>query len=104
MLERVLAEGVSRAELVRAKNQVAAEIALSLESTTARREVAARSWLYRGRPEEVSEVLARVEAVTVDSVAEAAHRLFGGPPIGLGITGPPLTGVSVDDLLGELAA
>ncbi len=104
-LRAFLDDGVSQAELLRAKYQVRAEVALGLESTAARREAAARSWIYRGRPEPPEEILAEVDRVTADDVARVARLLFGGlGPVGLGVTGPPLLGTTLDDLAGELAA
>jgi predicted Zn-dependent peptidase len=105
ILHRLLEDGVTKAELSRAKHQVRAEIALSLESTAARREAAARGWLVKGRPVPPEEVLAEVDAATADDVAEAARLMFGRlGPIGLGVSGPPVPGVRVEDLLNELAA
>lgn len=106
---RVLSElrrtGVTRGELVRAKDQMKAEIALALESTASRREAAARDWLYRGRPRDVEEVIARIDAVTPSQVEEAIGVLFSaGRPLGLGVTGPSLGGASVDELAEQLAA
>jgi len=94
---------VTRAELARAKNQIHGEVALSLESTASRRENAARAWLYRGRPYEADEYLADVDAASAADVAEAARLLFG-TRLGLGVTGPALTGPTVEELAEELAA
>lgn len=97
--------GVTAAELRRAKDQVRAEVWLSLESTAARRERAARDWLYRGRPRSADELLASVEAVTISLVDEAVERLWGeGQALGLGVSGPDLAGLTVEGLLQELAA
>ncbi len=105
LLRQLREEGVSRGELRRAKDQIRAEIVLALESTAARREAAARAFIYRGRPVTADEVLAEIEAVTADDVGEAAELLFGKlGPVGLGISGPAVRGLSVDDLAGELAA
>lgn len=97
--------GLTRSELRRAKDQIASEVALSLESTAARRETAARDWLYRGRPHGADALLAEVEAVTSSDVDEAIGRVWGREaPLGLGISGPDLAGASVGDLAGEMAA
>ena len=97
--------GLSRAELRRAKDQIRAEVALSLESTAARREAAARAFLYRGRPVSADEFLAEIEAVTAGEAGEACGLLFGAAgPVGLGVSGPPVAGVTAGDLMGELAA
>jgi len=104
-VKRFLSDGISRAELSRAKNQVRVEIALGLESTAARREAALRAFVFRGRPEEPDEILARVAKVTTEDIAEAGSLLFGGlGPAGLGVTGPTLGGASLEDLRGEWAA
>lgn len=104
ILKRLLSDGVTKAELLRAKNQLHAEVALSLESTAARREAAARAWLFRGRPHEPEEVLAEVDAVRPEDVADALQLLFGpSARTGLGVTGPE-PAASVGDLAAELAA
>ena len=89
VLGGLLRDGVTRAELSRAKNQFAAEAALSQESTASRREAAARAWLSRGRPYPTEEYLADVDRVTADGVAAAARLLWGGAGrLGLGVAAP----------------
>jgi len=102
VVRRLLVDGVTRAELSRAKSQIEAEVALGLESTASRRESASRAWLYRGRPHEADEYLAEIRRATADDVSEAASLLFGS--LGLAVTGPSLAGATVEDLAGELAA
>jgi predicted Zn-dependent peptidase len=88
-LRRFREDGMTRAELLRAKSQFRSEGALSLESTAARRESLVRAWLYRGRPYGVEEFLLDVDRVTSDDASEAIRRLFGDPArLGLGIAGP----------------
>jgi predicted Zn-dependent peptidase len=105
LLHELSDSGISRAELRRAKDQIRAEVALSLESTAARREAAARAWLFRGRPVSADEFLAEIDAVTVREAAEASAILFGAlGPVGLGVAGPPGPGFSAEGLMEELAA
>jgi predicted Zn-dependent peptidase len=105
LLREIRRSGLSRAELRRGKDQIRAEIVLSLESTAARREAAARAFLYRGRPVDSDEFLAEIEAVTADEAGETAGLLFGRlGPVGLGVSGPPGPELSARDLLEELAA
>jgi predicted Zn-dependent peptidase len=105
LLRELAASGLSRAELARAKDQIRAEVALSLESTAARREAASRAWLYRGRPVSADEFLAEIGAVTPAEAAEACGLLFGAlGPVGLGVAGPPGPGFSAEGLMEELAA
>lgn len=105
VLRELRRSGITRAELRRAKDQMRAEIAMSLESTSSRRESGARAWFFRGRPWGADEVLAEIEAVTPAEVDDAIGALFGAPEAsGFGVTGPSLVGTTVDDLAGELAA
>jgi predicted Zn-dependent peptidase len=105
VLRELRRSGITRAELRRAKDQVRAEIAMSLESTSARRESGARAWFFRGRPWSADETIAEIETVTAADVDDAIGAIFGAPDAsGLGVTGPSLVGVTVDDLAGELAA
>ena len=105
-LRRFREDGITRAELRRAKNQFHAEAALSLESTAARRENAVRSWLYRGRPYSTEQFLADVDRVTLDEVSAAIGFLYGregGGSLGLGIAGPLPAGARPEAFVRHLA-
>jgi predicted Zn-dependent peptidase len=103
VLGRLLRDGVTRAELSGAKDQLAAEGALAQESTAARREAAARAWLSRGRPYPLEEFVADVGRVTANDVAAAARLLWGGAGrFGLGVAGP-LPEAQADDVARSLA-
>ena len=80
VLRELRRSGITRAELRRAKDQVRAEVAMSLESTSSRRESAVRAWFFRGRPWEADEVIAEMEAVTAAEVDDAIGALFGDAP------------------------
>ncbi|MCC6130158.1 MAG: insulinase family protein [Acidobacteria bacterium] len=103
VLRHVRESGVTKHELKHAKDQVRAEVELSLESTVSRREAAARDWLYRGRPYEVDELLSDIDAVDMAAIESSIAKLFGGA-FSLGITGPQLPGPPVEVLAGELSA
>ena len=105
-LRRFREDGITRAELRRAKNQFHAEAALSLESTAARRESAVRAWLYRGRPYSTEQFLADVDRVTLDEVSAAIGFLYGregGGSLGLGIAGPLPAGARPEAFVRHLA-
>jgi predicted Zn-dependent peptidase len=87
-VKKACADGITSAELTRAKGQITSEIALSLESTVSRRESAARGWLYRDRPYDPDEYLAQIEAVTRGDAKDALEKLFGNATLGLGVAGP----------------
>ena len=103
ILGRLLRDGVTEAELRRAKNQFAAEAALAQESTASRREAASRAWLARGRPYPMEEILADVARVTREDVEAAARVLWGGTArLGLGVA-VPLPEAKAADLARSLA-
>jgi predicted Zn-dependent peptidase len=113
-LRRFREEGITRAELRRAKNQFHAEAALSLESTAARRESAVRAWLYRGRPYSTEQFLADVDRVTHDDMSAAIGCLYGhsdgshsggaaAGQLGLGIAGPLPVGARPEAFVRHLA-
>jgi predicted Zn-dependent peptidase len=106
-LRRFREDGITPAELRRARNQFHAEAALSLESTASRRESAVRAWLYRGRPYSTEQFLADVDRVTLDDVAAAIGCLYGDTNsaghFGLGIAGPLPAGTRPEVFVRHLA-
>ena len=79
--------GMSARELARAKENLKGSILLGLESTASRMSAQARQHFYFGRVEPVEELLARVEAVTLDEAGEEAGRLLDGKTLSLSVVG-----------------
>jgi predicted Zn-dependent peptidase len=76
------AETVTEAEVNRAKVQMKAGLLMALESSSARAEQLARQIMIYGRPVPLEEIIAKVEAVTVDSVRAAGTALLSrGKPV-----------------------
>jgi predicted Zn-dependent peptidase len=77
------AETISEAEVARAKAQMKAGLLMALESSSARAEQLARQMMAYGRPIPLNEIVARVDAVTVESAREAGRALLkrGRPAI-----------------------
>jgi predicted Zn-dependent peptidase len=77
------AETVTDAEVGRVKAQMKAGLLMALESSSARAEQLARQMFAWGRPIPLSELVAKIEAVTVDGVRAAGRRLIarGRPAI-----------------------
>jgi len=75
-------------EIGRAKAQLKASLSMSLESSGARADQLARQTLAFGEPLEVSDIIAKVDAVTAEGVLSVAERLFGSTPICLSSIGP----------------
>ncbi|NJD18546.1 MAG: insulinase family protein [Gemmatimonadetes bacterium] len=75
-LARVAAEGLPEDEVARAKEQVKGQVILSLESTAARRYRLA-AFALDGEPVlGLDDLLARVDAVSGEEIAEFAQRFF----------------------------
>jgi predicted Zn-dependent peptidase len=86
-LDRLVEEGVSGSELEVAVGHLRAETLLSLEDSGARMGRAGRSLLLHGEVMSVEELIAKVEAVTVDDVHAVARRVLTGPRT-LAVVGP----------------
>jgi len=70
------ADTISEPEVARAKAQMKAGLLMALESSGARIEQLARQMITRGRPMPVDELVAKVDAVTVDSARAAGRALI----------------------------
>jgi predicted Zn-dependent peptidase len=71
------AENISEAEVARAKAQMKAGLLMALESSGARAEQLARPIRNGGRPIPLDEIVAKVEAVSVESTRAAGRALIG---------------------------
>lgn len=76
VLDDVAANGITAAELEKAKGQLAGGMVLGLEDTGSRMSRIAKSELTTGDVPSVSQVLDRVQAVTLDDVNALAHHLW----------------------------
>ncbi|NBU32667.1 MAG: insulinase family protein [Actinobacteria bacterium] len=76
VLDDVVANGITTAELEKAKGQLAGGMVLGLEDTGSRMSRIARAELTTGDVPSVSQVLDRVQAVTLDEVNALAHQLW----------------------------
>ena len=98
---------VGEDEVTRARAQLKASILMSLESTSARCEQAARQLMVFGRPLSPAEIIRRIEAVDAATVLRAARRILASP-ITLAALGPvdnlPTRESLVHDIAGRMAA
>jgi predicted Zn-dependent peptidase len=76
-MERLRSEPVSAEELSRGKENVKGRLVLSSESTAARMSRISRATLFDLPIDSLDEMLARVDAVTVDDLAALAGELYG---------------------------
>ncbi|MFD2764606.1 M16 family metallopeptidase [Micromonospora eburnea] len=86
-LRRVAAEGITEAELARGKGMSKGSFVLGLEDTGSRMSRLAKGELLYGDLMPVDELLARVDAVTLDDVNGLAADLLGRP-MSLAVVGP----------------
>ncbi|GAB4459498.1 MAG: pitrilysin family protein [Armatimonadaceae bacterium] len=77
---KVRREGISDVELQRAKNQFRASIVMGQESMSRRMDRLGRSEVYYGRVIPFDEVLAAIDAVTLDDVQAIAEAVFPENP------------------------
>ncbi len=84
---KVRAEGVSSGELRRAKDHLKGSMMLSLESTSARMSNLARQAMYLHRFISLDEMLASIEAVTLEEVHAIARDFFEPGRITLTVLG-----------------
>ncbi len=80
-------EGVTPAELARAKGKIKGSILLGLDTSEHRMERLALDEIYHGRDVPLAEVAARIDAVTNDDVIALAERLFVPERCGLVLLG-----------------
>jgi predicted Zn-dependent peptidase len=83
----LLADGVTDGELARAKGQMRGSLVLGLEDTGSRMTRLAKAELLSGELPSLSEVLRRIDGVTLDDVHALAAELFDAP-LSLAVVGP----------------
>ncbi len=82
------AENIDEVEVTRAKTQMKAGLLMALESSGARAEQLARQIFAHGRPIPLEEIVAKVEAVTVESARQAGRALIGRSRPAVAALGP----------------
>ena len=87
-LERLLQDGITDAELVRAKDHAQGRVVLTLESTSARMSRLGGAVLANLPVLSVDELIARVDAVTAGDVVEIARELLAPERLSAAAIGP----------------
>ncbi|HCC32977.1 MAG TPA: peptidase M16 [Clostridiales bacterium] len=80
--------GIKEMELQRARDQVKAAMVMSLESTSSRMSRLARGELMLGRVLDTDEIIARIDAVTLDDAHRIADALLGPNELTVCAIGP----------------
>jgi len=76
VLDEVALNGITKAELAKAKGQVSGGMVLGLEDTSSRMSRIARSEMNHGYVPSVSQVLERISSVTLEELQALAHHLW----------------------------
>ncbi len=79
--------GAGEQELLKAKNQIKAAIVMSLESTAGRAEQLARQYLAIGKIRDTAEIVANIEAVTMQDIKRLAGEVFSSGELSLAAVG-----------------
>ena len=87
-LERVVADGLTEAELERGKGHLEGSLVLGMEDTSGRMTRLGKSELTFGEILSVDEVIRRVDAVTDADVRAVAKEVLGAGPRALAMIGP----------------
>jgi predicted Zn-dependent peptidase len=101
------ADTITEAEVARAKAQMKAGLLMALESSGARAEQLARHIMAYGRPIPLEEIVAKVDAVTVESTRAAGRALMGRSRPAIAALGPHTgleTTAAIADTLARQAA
>jgi predicted Zn-dependent peptidase len=82
------AETINEREIARSKAQMKAGLLMALESSGARAEQLARQIMIYGRPIPLEEIVAKIEAVTVESARAAGRAVLGRGRPSVAVLGP----------------
>ena len=86
-LAKVAAEGLTAEEVERGKGQLKGGLVLGLEDSGSRMSRIGKAELVHDELLTIDEVVARIEAVTVEDVSELAREIFSQPEL-LAVVGP----------------
>lgn len=86
-LSRVAAQGIAEEELRRGQGQLRGGLVLGLEDSGSRMARLGKAELVHDELLGIDEVIARIDAVTLEQVAEVAAEVFAGPEV-LAVVGP----------------
>ena len=102
-IQKIVQAPVTAEELARAKSQLRSGILMGRESMLSRANRHAKHMINFGSQFDMSELLGKIDAVTIDDVATMAQRIFNGAPT-LAALGPLDNLESYDKICSRLAA
>ncbi len=87
-IEKVVEKGVTEQELIRAKEHIKGQLVLGLESTSRRMTRLGRIEMTHGEYLSIDDIIARIDAVTLEAVSEVARDIFKPEKMVLTAIGP----------------
>ena len=87
-LDRLVADGVPEDELAAAKGHLKGSTALALETSSSRMHRLGRSELTTNEVPSVDELVAEIDAITVEDADRVIKRVFADEPRVLAVVGP----------------
>lgn len=79
-IKKICTDLVDEKEFRRAKMQMKASIKMALESSSSSAEILARQNLIHGRDIPIDEIVAKIDAVTIDGIRDTAELVFSSKP------------------------
>jgi len=98
-----MANGVTPAELERAKNQIKAGLVMSLESAAGRADQLARQYMAFGKVPEISEIIEKIENVSLGDVSRLAGKTFNDGKLSFAAVGSLAKLPAYDDVLARFS-
>ncbi len=87
-IRRMAAHGIARSELKRTKDQIKGSLMLSLESSHSRMNKLAQDELIAGTHTSLEDMLAELDAVTMQQILRVAQELFAPGTMAITCLGP----------------
>jgi predicted Zn-dependent peptidase len=87
-LDRIVADGLTAAELDSAKGHLTGSLAMSLETSASRMRRLGRAEMVEGDVPSLDDLVGRIERVTPDDVTRVIDRVFRDAPRTLAVVGP----------------
>jgi predicted Zn-dependent peptidase len=87
-MDKVCRNSLSADEVSKAKTQIRGALVLGLENMSGRMMRMGKSILYFGKVLPLEEILAKIDAVSLDDIGQVANELFHKPGLPLAAIGP----------------
>jgi predicted Zn-dependent peptidase len=87
-LDKMMQDGPTEAEVSKVKSQIAGNLVLGMESTSARMQRMSKNEIVHGRQVPMAETVARINEITCENIQELAGRMFKPEQMRTTVIGP----------------